>query len=123
MVPDDKPEGKIRLGHHAFIPACILIGLGVGLLLNYPGPGVLIGLGFGFIASSFMRHEESDPSAAAPRFRGSMGGNWIMLLLGFFMILIGIGLAWKPFLIWPYLFAILLILLGIGFAIRGIRKL
>jgi uncharacterized membrane protein HdeD (DUF308 family) len=70
-----------------------------------------------------MRHEESDPSAAAPRFRGSMGGNWIMLLLGFFMILIGIGLAWKPFLIWPYLFAILLILLGIGFAIRGIRKL
>jgi hypothetical protein len=52
-----------------------------------------------------------------------MGGNWIMLLLGFFMILIGIGLAWKPFLIWPYLFAILLILLGIGFAIRGIRKL
>ena len=46
-----------------------------------------------------------------------------MLLLGFFMILIGLGLVWKPVLIWPYLIAIILILLGIGFALRGIRKL
>ena len=49
-----------------------------------------------------------------------MGRNGIMLLLGFFITLIGIGLVWQPVLIWPYLIAILLILLGIGFALRGI---
>ena len=76
-----------------------------------------------FIALSFVRHEEPGPSAAAPGCCSSLGRNRIMLLLGFFMILIGIGLVWQPVLIWPYLFAILLILLGIGFALRGIRKL
>lgn len=122
MVSDDKPVGKRRHGHHAFIPAGILIGLGVGLLVNYPGPGVLIGLGCGFIASSLMRHEEPGPSVAAPNCCSPPGRNWIMLLIGFFMILMGIGLIWQPVLIWPYLIAILLILLGIGFALRGIRK-
>jgi len=122
MVSDDKPEAKRQRGHHGFIPAGILIGLGVGLLVNYPGPGVLIGLGCGFIASSLIHHEEPGPSAAAPGFYGPAGKNWISLLIGFFMILIGIGLVWQPVLIWPYLIAILLILLGIGFALRGIRK-
>jgi hypothetical protein len=123
MESDDKPEAKRRHGHHGFIPAGILIGLGVGLLVNYPGPGVLIGLGCGFIASALIHHEEPGPSAAAPGFCGLAGRNWISLLIGFFMILIGIGLVWQPVLIWPYLIAILLILLGIGFALRGIRKL
>jgi len=45
-----------------------------------------------------------------------------MLLTGFFMILVGTGLIWQPVLIWPYLTVLLLILPGIGFALRGICK-
>jgi hypothetical protein len=121
MVSDDNPVIRRRRGHHAFIPAGILIGLGVGLLTDYPGSGVLIGLGCGIIASSFVRHEEPGPSAA-PGCCGSFCRNRIMLLIGFFMILMGIGLAWQPVPIWPYLIAILLVLLGIGFALRGLCR-
>ena len=122
MESDDKPTWKKRHGHHPLIPAGILIGLGVGILLNYPGPGVLIGLGLGFLGSSFMYHKESDPAAAAPMCCDLKGGNWIKLLLGIFLILIGIGLVWIPVLIWPYVIAILLILLGIGFVVLGFSK-
>jgi hypothetical protein len=123
MVTDDKPTEKRNRGHHAaFIPAGILIGLGVGLLLNYPGAGVLIGLGLGFIATSFVRHKVPDPATAAPPCGVLKGGHWIMFLIGIVLILIGIGFVWKPLLIWPNLIAIILILLGIGFAVRGFRK-
>ena len=121
MDSDDKAVGRRRHGRHAFIPAGVLIGLGVGILLNYPGPGVLIGLGLGFLASSFGRSEDSDPSEAAPP-SAIKGLNWIMLLVGIFMILIGIGLVWTPPVIWPYLVAAFLILLGIGFIVRGFRR-
>lgn len=109
-------------GPHGLIPAGILIGLGIGLLVNQPAAGVLIGLGCGFLASAFVPHAEPVPSADATGCCGSPGRNWVMLLLGVFMILIGIGLVWQPSLIWPYLIAALLILLGIGFALRGIRR-
>jgi hypothetical protein len=56
MVSDDKPEGERRRSHHRFIPAGIFIGLGVGFRVNYPGPGVLIGLGGGFPALERKRH-------------------------------------------------------------------
>lgn len=122
MVPDDKQQERKRHGHHGFIPAGILIGLGAGLLVNYPAPGVLIGLGCGFIASSLMSREEPGPSAADPGCCSPAGKNWVTVLIGIFMILIGAGLVWQPALIWPYLIAALLILLGIGFAARGLRK-
>lgn len=120
MVSDDKPEEKHRRGHHIFIPAGILIGLGVGMLLNQVAPGVLIGLGLGLIASSFKTpwcagSSESDPQCCLK------GMNWIMFIVGIFMILIGIGLIWTLPLIWPYLIAIFLILLGIIIAVRGFR--
>jgi hypothetical protein len=121
MDADDKAVWRQRHGHHAFIPAGVLLGLGVGILLNYPGPGVLIGLGLGFVASSFGRPEDAGPSEAAPP-SGRKGLNWIMLLVGIFIILIGIGLVWTPTVIWPYLVAVFLILLGIGFVVRGFRR-
>jgi len=121
MDSDDKAAWRRRHGRHAFIPAGVLIGLGVGILLNYPGPGVLIGLGLGFLASSVGRSEDSGPSEAAPPF-GIKGLNLTMLLVGIFIILIGIGLVWTPPMIWPYLVAAFLILLGIGFVVRGFRR-
>jgi hypothetical protein len=120
MVSDDKPEERHRHRHHIFIPAGILIGLGVGMLLNQPGPGVLIGLGLGFLASSFTCSCGTVSSETAHPCR-LKGMNWIMLVVGIFMILIGIGFLWTPPLIWPYIIAIFLILLGISFAVRGFR--
>jgi len=123
MVSDDKPQERKRHGHHGFIPAGILIGLGVGLLVNFPAAGVLIGLGCGFIASTLLPHEVPGPSAAGPGgCCGPAGRSWGMILTGFFMILIGLGLVLQPALIWPYLIAVILILLGIGFAVRGLRR-
>jgi uncharacterized membrane protein HdeD (DUF308 family) len=121
MVTDDKPTGKRRYRRLAFIPAGVLIGLGVGLLLNYPGAGVLIGLGLGFIATSFMRREIPD-SSAAPMAGGVRRGGWWMFFVGIVMILMGLWLVWRPFLTPPYLIAIVLILLGIGFVLRGFHK-
>ena len=121
MVTDDKPTGKRRHGRFAFIPAGALIGLGVGLLLNYPGAGVLIGLGLGFIATSFMRQGMPEPSAA-PIAGGVRRGGWMMFFSGIIMILMGLWLIWRPFLSPPYLIAIVLILLGIGFVVRGFRR-
>ncbi len=121
MVSDDKPEERHRHRNHIFIPAGILIGLGVGMLLNQPGPGVLIGLGLGFLASSFTCPCGEGPIKSTLPCRLN-GINWIMFVIGIFMILLGIGLVWTLPLIWPYFVAIILILLGIGLAVRGFRQ-
>jgi len=121
MALEDTPEGERRHRHHPFIPAGILIGLGAGLLVNFPVSGVLIGLGCGFIATSFTRGEKPGPSAA-PGICCSAGTNWILLLVGIFLVLLGAAFIWQPVPVWPYLVAILLILLGIGFALRGFRQ-
>lgn len=41
-----------------FIPAGLLIGLGVGMALGHPGPGLFIGLGLGLLVSTFLAKEE-----------------------------------------------------------------
>jgi hypothetical protein len=121
MVSADGKEGKRGHARQAFIPAGALIGLGLGLLLNHPGPGVLIGLGFGFLVSSFVRSDDSGQSeTVAPSM--IQGVNWFMLMLGVFMILIGIGIGLNISLFWPYLPAAFLILLGIMFVVRGIGR-
>jgi hypothetical protein len=105
----------------AFIPACALIGLGLGLLLNQPGPGVLIGLGFGFLVSSFGRSDEPGQSETTTPSR-IQGMNWFMLMLGVFMILIGVGIGLNSSLFWPYLPAAFLILLGIMVVVQGLGR-
>jgi hypothetical protein len=105
----------------AFIPAGALIGLGLGLLLNQPGPGVLIGLGLGFLVSSFGRSDEPGQSETTTPSR-IHGMNWFMLMLGVFMILIGVGIGLNISLFWPYLPAAFLILLGIMFVVRGLGR-
>jgi hypothetical protein len=123
MTQDEKQAMKRRHGGHAFIPAGIFIGLGVGMLVGHVVSGALIGIGLGFLVSSLVSgREEPDPSAGAPPCCGFMGRDLMPIVFGVFLILVGIGLVWAPLLVWPYLFASFLILLGIVFLLRGLRK-
>ncbi len=120
MKDEEYTERRRKHGSHALIPAGVLIGLGIGLLAGYPGSGVLIGLGLGFILSALMRPSgEGAAGSAAPSMPGGM--NWMMLIIGVFMILIGAGLIIKPFDIWPYVVSGFLILLGLWFVVRGYK--
>lgn len=56
------------MGGTVFV-GCTLIGLGIGLLFGQPGPGVLIGIGVGFVlmgfsqpVSKFMRYQSGQRS-------------------------------------------------------------
>jgi len=107
MPEEQQTQGMRRPLRYSFIPAGALIGLGVGLLLGYPASGVLIGLGLGFLASAIMSHA----------FRGR---GWPFS--GIIFIIIGIGLALFPSSP-KYFGAILVILLGLWFLVRGyLRK-
>ncbi len=51
-----------RRGFGGVFGACVLIGLGVGFIIDEVGQGVLIGVGLGFIAlgvTFFFRRDES----------------------------------------------------------------
>ncbi len=93
--------------------------LGVGLLANNPGSGVLIGLGLGFLASALVPAGMTPSDNTGP---GLKGMNITMLLMGVFLILIGVGIVWAPASIWPYLIAGFLILLGVWFLVRGFHR-
>jgi hypothetical protein len=124
MTSDETPVTS-RRPHRGpgFIPAGIFIGLGLGILSDHLVPGILIGLGLGFIVSALVAvHEEPEPSAGTPACCGFMGKDWTMIILGAFFTLVGIGLVWTPFPIWPYVFAAFFILMGLGFALKGFRK-
>jgi hypothetical protein len=122
MTSEEIEKHRGRTGGRALIPAGILIGLGAGLLLGYPGPGILIGLGCGLVASSLTGlpgEEKKDGDSVSDR----VVSNWIPLLIGIFMILIGVGIVWTPPDYWPSIVAIFLILLGVWFVARTyIRK-
>ncbi|MCM3342558.1 MULTISPECIES: hypothetical protein [unclassified Paenibacillus] len=40
------------------IYACVIIGAGIGLILNHVFPGVLIGLGIGYLIKSLFKKED-----------------------------------------------------------------
>jgi uncharacterized membrane protein HdeD (DUF308 family) len=106
-MAEEQQQDLKRPRRYSFIPAGALIGLGLGLLLGFPASGVLIGLGLGFLASAVVAH--------AYRGRG-----WPFS--GIIFILIGVGLFLFPSS--PgYVAAILVILLGAWFLVRGfVRK-
>jgi len=100
-----------------FIPAFLFIGVGIGLLVGQPGVGALVGIGIGFIAMA----------AARTRQRMSAGlhsdaPEFISFLVGLMFVVAGIGLIYFPTMLWPYLGAGVLILLGLWFMFRGYRS-
>jgi len=98
------------------IPAGILIGLGVGMLVDHVASGFLVGLGLGFLGSGLL------PLIRKPvESEGTQPGSTdvTMLLIGAFVIFLGIGLVYAPAALWPYAIAGFLVLLGIWFLVRG----
>ena len=102
-----------------FIPAGILIGLGLGLLAGYPGSGVLIGLGLGFIGTALMKMKAPPETGDGTQGYYRRSSPAILALIGIFMICLGIGIVWTPLTVWPVLAALLLILLGVWILYRG----
>jgi hypothetical protein len=107
--------------HCGFIvPAGILIGLGLGLLVDQLGSGFLIGLGLGLIGSELLPlvRKSREGECTQPK-----GTNVTALLIGSFLSFIGIGIVLVPAAIWPYAIAGFLILTGIWFLVRGFYKI
>ena len=102
------------------IPAGILIGLGVGLLVDHLGSGFLIGLGLGFVGSELFPLVKKSLGGECPQ---TGGANITTILIGAFLILIGISFFWAPgAAIWLYAIAGFLILSGSWFLIRGFSQ-
>ena len=110
--------GRQRHGKHFLVPAGLLMGLGVGMVIGYPWPGMLIGMGLGFLGSMFVNpmQRASGIVPAHELFR-----RWEFALLGIFFIVFGFSIGWAP-VTRLYIAAFFLILLGIGFFIRGFVK-
>ena len=108
-------------GYSGFIvPAGILIGVGVGLLVDYLVSGFFIGLGFGLIGSELFRLVEKSREGECTQ---PGGANVTTLLIGSFLVFIGIGIVLAPAAIWPYAIAGFLILTGIWFLVRGFLRI
>ena len=102
------------------VPAGILIGLGAGLLVDHLVCGFLIGLGLGLIGSEMLPFiRKSQEGECTPT--GST--NVTTLLIGAFLVFIGIGIVLVPAAIWPYSIAGFLILTGIWVLVRGYYKI
>jgi F0F1-type ATP synthase assembly protein I len=97
------------------IPAGILIGLGVGILFDQLASCFLIGLGLGFLGSGLF------PLLRKPGERdGLQQGRTdvTMLLIGAFLVFIGISMVSAPAAFLSYAIAGFLILMGIWFLVR-----
>lgn len=98
------------------IPAGILIGLGIGILTDFVFTCFLIGLGLGFVGEGLL------PLIRKPAQGGCMqrrSANAILLVIGAFLVLVGLSIVFAPAAIWPYAFAGLFILAGIWILFRG----
>ncbi len=102
------------------IPAGVLIGLGVGMLVDHVGSGLLIGLGLGFLVSELVPVFRK-PLESVDVQPGST--NVTVLLIGVFLIFIGISLVLAPAVLWPYAIAGFLILMGTWFLVRGFFRI
>lgn len=121
MTLIDEQSHRRRHGRHFLIPAGALIGLGAGMIAGYPLSGVLIGLGLGFIGSGFVKPAES-PVPDTGVHRSSLNRRWMSMVIGLFMIIIGVGIIWAPVNFWTYGVGIILIGLGVLFAVKSMEK-
>jgi uncharacterized membrane protein HdeD (DUF308 family) len=113
-------SGEKHQPYGFIIPAGILIGLGVGMLVDHVASGFLVGLGIGFLGSGLL------PLVKKPVESGGMqpgSTDVTMLLIGAFLIFLGVGLVYAPAALWPYAIAGFLVLLGIWFLVRGFFKI
>ena len=97
-------RGKIFVGF-------MLLGIGIGMIFDKAGAGCLIGMGIGFIISSFIKdkHEKSASS------------QFWKILLGLFFIFLGASMLLNYETIWEYVFPALLILLGLSLILSALK--
>jgi len=130
MSGEERKDRREKRRHHhsgayMFIPAGILIGLGVGLLIGHPASGVLIGLGLGFIGTALARTKAPAPAETGaenpegPDNYYRKSSPVLFAIIGIFMICLGIGIVWMPVGFWPVVAAAFLILLGAWILYRG----
>ena len=112
-------EGTQHRDYGFIILAGALIGFGLGLIVDQAGSGLLIGLGLGFLGAGlipFVRKPLESEGLQAE------GKDVTLLLIGAFLVFIGIGLVFAPAAIWPYAIAGFLIILGLWFLVKGFTK-
>jgi hypothetical protein len=110
-MAEEKHHGSSGL----FIPACLFLGLGIGLAFGQAGVGVLIGLGVGFVAMSFVKIKSEPTEVTLP----SSTAGYFLVLLGLALVVTGIGLIFFPTALYPYIVGVFIALFGIGFIFVG----
>jgi len=122
METGDKPTIRQLYRSYAFIPAGIFFGLGIGLILNFPVVGALIGLGLGIVATSSKHHGVAESSPASiPAKDDVKRRSWSLIYLVTLLVLFAI-ILWGPLLIWRLDLAIICIVMGMGFVTLGFGK-
>ena len=108
--------GKQHQNCGFFIPAGVLVGLGIGLLVGQAGVGFLLGLGSGFLGTGLfpLIRKLRESKDTQP---GTM--DITNLFIGAFLVAIGVSTVMAPVAIWPYEIAGLLILIGIWILVKG----
>ena len=101
-------RGKIFVGF-------MFLGIGIGMIFDKAGAGCLIGMGIGFIISSLIKdkEEKSDKSTFSQFWR---------ILLGLFLIFLGVSMLIKYEIMWEYVFPAFLILLGLSLILSALKK-
>ena len=122
MAITEEKVGRRRHGKQFFIPAGVLIGLGLGLIAGQAAAGILIGLGLGFIATGLFRLSSAAATEDSSGRCCRHGGRWIFLAAGAFFVIVGAAILLAPtsfwIYLWPYGIGVLLILVGLSFVAR-----
>ncbi|ADC69231.1 hypothetical protein MFS40622_0540 [Methanocaldococcus sp. FS406-22] len=107
-----KIRGKVFVGF-------TLLGIGIGMIFNETGAGCLIGLGIGFIISSFIKYKDEKTDENSNK---STSFQFWPIILGLFFIFLGVAIILNYEIIWEYIFPIFLILLGLSFILSALKK-
>ena len=113
-----KEQHRQRKIEGMFIPAFVLIGIGVGFLFGRPDIGALVGLGAGFIVIGIAKILISPTMSKST----VLSRSFFPLFIGVVFIIAGFGLVYFPADIWPYIGALALIVAGIWLLFRAMSR-
>ena len=104
------------------IPGAVLLGLGIGLLIGHPESGVLAGLGLGLITVACTSLTTDGSNSIRSDYQHTVTTFGILAIVGLALIFLGAVIVMSPYFIWPQFFAIVIIILGIGFLYKSINQ-
>jgi hypothetical protein len=118
MTADAKKSSPRRYWGYFLIAAGLLIGFGAGLLTGYPGSGLLTGTGLGFLGATCINPVERVDGVAVVQ-ASTPRSRYMLALTGIVLVVFGMGIVLA---LWPYIIAILIILLGFSILVHGFAK-